>query len=90
MKTNTMTTKKQYWLVVTSSQNFKYDRDNLDFQYQGVPYRFRNQVMKMKIGDRVVYYIMGLQKFGAIATIKGSYYNDNSKLWTNNSEMWPS
>lgn len=79
----------QYWLIVTSPNNFKYDREHLNFKIQGLPNRFRKQVQRMKIGDRVVYYIMKIQKFGATATITGEYYNDSSKVWTDNDEMWP-
>jgi hypothetical protein len=43
----------------------------------------------MDIGDRVAYYIMKLQKFGATATITGDYFEDTSKLWTDDNEMWP-
>jgi predicted RNA-binding protein len=80
----------QYWLVVTSFDNFRHDRDVLGFQYQGLPHRFRKQVQRMRSGDRVVYYVMGAQKFGAIATVTGPYFEDNKKLWTNDDEMWPS
>ena len=44
----------------------------------------------MKKGDRIVYYIMGLQKFGATAVITGEYYEDHNKLWTDEEEVWPS
>jgi hypothetical protein len=43
----------------------------------------------MQIGDRVAYYIMKIQKFGATATITGEYLNDSTKLWTDKDEMWP-
>ena len=79
----------QYWLIVTSPDNFKYDREHLNFKYQGLPNRFRKQVQRMKIGDRVVYYIMKIQKFGATATITGEYFSDSSKVWTDKDEMWP-
>lgn len=79
-----------YWLVVTSASNFKHDREILKFNTQGLPYRFRKSVQKMKKGDKVVYYIMGLQRFGATATITGEYYEDYNKLWTDEDEMWPS
>jgi predicted RNA-binding protein len=79
----------QYWLVVTSLENFKLDRDSLGFKLQGLPHRFRRQVQKMQIGDRVVYYIMKLQKFGATATITGDYQEDSSKVWIDDNEMWP-
>lgn len=79
----------QYWLVVTSPENFRFDREHLHFKYQGLPHRFRKQVQRMEIDDRVVYYITKLQKFGATATITGDYYHDKSKLWTNDDQMWP-
>ena len=79
----------QYWLIVTSPENFRFDRENLKFKLQGLPNRFRKQVKKMQIGDRVAYYITKIQKFGATATITGEYLNDSTKLWTNRDEMWP-
>ncbi len=79
----------QYWLVVTSPENFKNDRDKLGFKFQGLPHRFRKQVQRMQPGDGVVYYIMKIQKFGATATITGTYYEDSTKAWTDEDEMWP-
>lgn len=79
-----------YWLAVTSPENFRHDREHVKFKYQGFKHRFRKQVQRMKVGDRVVYYIMKLQKFGATATITGDYIYDNkSKLWTDDNEIWP-
>ena len=80
----------QYWLIVTSPENFKHTRDNLDFKIQGLPHRFRKQVQKMNVGDKVVIYIMKMQKFGAIARIVGEYYEDNTKVWLDEEEMWTS
>jgi predicted RNA-binding protein with PUA-like domain len=70
----------KYWLIVTSPENFRYDREVLKFKVQGLPNHFRKQVQKMEIGDRVVYYIMKLQRFWAKATITGQYFNDTSRL----------
>jgi len=78
-----------YWLIVTSPENFKCDRENLNFKLQGLPHRFRKQVQRMAVGDRVIYYIMKLQKFGATATIMGDYIHDETKLWTDTEELWP-
>ena len=79
----------KYWLIVTSPENFRYDRETLKFKVQGLPNHFRKQVQRMEIGDRVAYYIMKLQRFGATATITGEYFNDTSKLWVDEDEMWP-
>ncbi|MFL6594674.1 MAG: EVE domain-containing protein [Chthoniobacterales bacterium] len=78
-----------HWLVVTSPANFSHDREVLKFSMQGLPLRVRNSVQRMQIGDRVVYYIMGLQRFGATATITGEYLEASTKLWTDDDEMWP-
>ena len=78
-----------FWMVVTSPANFKRDRESVGFKVQGLPYRFRKSVQSMDIGDKVVYYIMTLQKFGATATITGDYYEDHKKLWTDDEEVWP-
>ena len=79
----------KYWLVVTSPENFKIDREKLGFNMQGIPLRYRKQVQSMNVGDRVVYYIMTLQRFGATATITGDYIEQHTKLWSNDDEMWP-
>lgn len=76
-------------MVVTSPENFRFDREALQFKMQGIPNHYRKQVQKMTIGDRVIYYIMKLQKFGATATITGEYFFENSKVWTDSDEMWP-
>jgi predicted RNA-binding protein len=79
----------QYWLSIISPENFQTDRDNLGFKLQGHSHRFRKQVQKMNIGDRVVYYIMKLQKFGATATITGDFFEETTKIWTDDHEIWP-
>lgn len=77
-------------MVVTSPENFTRNRDILDFKVQGLPHRLRRQVQKMNDGDKVVIYIMKAQKFGAITKIVGDYYEEHTKLWTEDDEMWPS
>ena len=80
----------QYWIIVTSPNNFRLDREKLNFKCQGLPYRLRRSVQSMRPGDRVAYYVMGLQKFGATATITGEYYHDDQvRLWTDDDEVWP-
>jgi predicted RNA-binding protein len=78
-----------YWLISTSEKNFKHDRKVLGLKFQGLKERNKRTVMKFHPGDKVLYYIAGISKFGAIATITGGYYFDETKLWTENDEMWP-
>ncbi len=79
-----------HWLVVTSPENFEHDREVLKFRFQGFSHRFRKQVQRMQPGDRVVYYIMGVQKFGATGTVTGTYFEGRDRLWTDKEELWPS
>ena len=72
------------------SANFQHDRDELKFKTQGLPARNARTVKKFKSGDRVVYYIVKKKKFGATATITGSYYHDTIRIWTDKDELWPS
>ena len=79
----------QYWIMITSLENFQQDREKLGFKVIGLSYRFRNQLKKMLIGDRVIYYIKKIHKFGAITTITGEYFEDYSKLWLDDVEIRP-
>lgn len=80
-----------YWLVTTSPENFEIDRKISGFTVQGLKERHKKTVMKFQPGDRVVYYINRISKFGAIATITSGYYHDDkTKIWTDEDEIWPS
>lgn len=84
-----MTEKPSYWLITTTKPNFDVDR-RLGFTIQGLKERHRNTVKKFNPGDKVVYYVKGIQKLGAIAEIISGYYHDTSKIWTDEDEVWPS
>jgi len=80
-----------YWLITTSPENFKVDKENSGFTVQGLKERHKKTVMKFQSGDKVVYYINQISKLGAIATItSGYYYDDETKIWTDEDEVWPS
>lgn len=80
-----------YWLITTSPENFKVDKETSGFTVQGLKARHKKTVMKFQPGDKVVYYINQISKLGAIATItSGFYYDDKTKIWTDEDEIWPS
>ena len=81
--------KRVYWMISTSEKNFAHDRKVLGFKFQGLKERNKTTVKKFQPGDKALYYIAGISKFGAIATITGGYYFDKTKLWTEDDEMWP-
>lgn len=79
-----------YWLITTSPENFKVDKETSGFTVQGLKERHKKTVMKFQPGDKVVYYINQISKLGAIATItSGYYFDDETKIWTDEDEIWP-
>jgi predicted RNA-binding protein len=81
----------KYWLVTTSPENFKVDKETSGFTVQGLKERHKKTVMKFGPGDKVVYYINRISKLGAIATITSGYYHDDkTRIWTDEDEIWPS
>lgn len=71
---------KTYWMVASSLENFHITRD-LNFTIQGMMSRQRRKAQRMEPGDRVVYYITGVQRFGATATVTSKCTEDHEPIW---------
>jgi hypothetical protein len=69
-----------YWMIVTSPDNFERTRSR-DFTVQGIKSRHRKKADTMKAGDRVLYYLTGIQSFAATATITGPSFEDHEVIW---------
>lgn len=80
----------RYYIITTSPGNFERDRETINFTVQGLKDKHIKTVQKWKPGDRIIYYINKIGKFGAIAEIVSGYYRDTSKIWTEEDELWPS
>ncbi len=80
----------RYWMITTSPDNFELDRKKLGFRVQGLRHRHRKMVQKFRPGDKVVYYINRISRFGAIARITSGYFKGTDRLWTDEDELWPS
>ena len=70
----------QYWMVVTSPENFRKTREH-GFTAQGIKARHRRRVEAMRPGDRVLYYVTGRMAFAATATVSSPMYEDHSVIW---------
>ncbi len=70
-----------YWMLVSSADNFEVSR-NLEFSIQGMKSRHRKKAEKMAPGDRIVYYLTGIQQFGGTATITSEYFEDHKPIWS--------
>ena len=71
---------KNYWMVVTSLDNFQITRQ-LGFTVQGLKAQHPRKVQRIEPGDRILYYIGGDRFFGATATVTSRYFEDRSVTW---------
>jgi predicted RNA-binding protein len=78
----------QYWITITSPENFEIDRKT-NFPVTGYKERLRKLVGKVQPGDRLVYYLTKLHKFGAICTVTSPSYVDRTTRWSERDELWP-
>lgn len=70
----------QYWMIVTSKENFEATRAR-NFTVQGVKSRHRKKAMEMQPGDRLIYYITGIQQFAGIAEVTSAFFEDDEAIW---------
>lgn len=68
-------------MVVTSPENFARTRER-GFIAQGFKTRQRKKVMEqMGPGDRLVYYLTGVQAFGGTAKVTSAGFEDHELIW---------
>lgn len=70
----------QYWMVVSSPDNFRKTREH-GFSIQGLKVRHRRRVETMRAGDRLLYYVTGRMGFAATVTIASPMYEDHTPIW---------
>lgn len=71
----------QYWMIVSSKENFEATKAR-DFSVQGVKSRHRKKAMEMQPGDKLIYYITGIQKFAGIAEVASVFFEGEEEIWT--------
>jgi len=70
----------QYWMLVSSPENFRKTRDH-GFSVQGIKSRHRKRVESMRSGDRLLYYVTGRSGFAATVTLISPMFEDHTPLW---------
>jgi len=70
----------QYWMVVSSPDNFRKTRE-LGFTIQGLKSRHRRRVETMRVGDRLLYYVTVRMAFAATVTVASPMYEDHTPIW---------
>ena len=68
------------WIVVGSPENFEIARER-GFDMFGFKSRRRRESGEMKPGDKLVFYLTGVMKFGGIATIESEVFEDHTPVF---------
>jgi len=68
------------WILTGSLDNFRATRDH-GFRVIGMKERRRNLAQQIEPGDRIVFYVTGVQSFGGMIEVTGELYEDRTKIW---------
>ena len=68
------------WILTGSVDNFRATRER-DFRVIGMKERRRRLAEQVEPGDRIVFYVTGVQAFGGVIKVTGEMYEDRSKIW---------
>jgi hypothetical protein len=68
------------WVLTGSLENFRATRDR-GFRLIGAKERRRRLAEQIEPGDRIVFYVTGVQAFGGIVRVTGEMHEDRAPVW---------
>ena len=68
------------WILTGSLDNFRATREH-GFKVVGAKQGRRRMAEQIEVGDRIVFYVTGVQAFGAIVRVTGEMYEDRERIW---------
>ena len=68
------------WVLTGSLDNFRVTRER-GFRVIGAKEGRRRMAEGIEPGDRIVFYVTGLQAFGGMVRVTGEMYEDREKIW---------
>ena len=71
---------RNYWMFVESPENYAAIK-KMGFTLFGMGRRYRRRAERMAPGDRVIFYVRGVRKWTACATIMSEYFEDDSPMF---------
>ena len=69
-----------YWIVVGSEENMRI-AEARGFDIFGFKSTRRSEVSKMRPGDRLIFYLTNIMKFGGLAEVTSDYFEDHAKVF---------
>ncbi len=80
---------RNFWMITSNEENFKITQ-GLQFASQGLKSQHRRKVQRVEVGDRVLFYVTGIRRFTATATVTSSYEDDSESPWQKEGNTgWP-
>ena len=76
------------WILTGSLENFRINVDR-GFDPIGFKERRRNQAAEVEPGDEIVFYVTGVQAFGAIARVRSRMFEDRTPVWPQGAKKHP-
>jgi predicted RNA-binding protein len=76
------------WVLTGSLENFRINVDR-EFDPIGFKERRRNQAAEVEPGDEIVFYVTGVQAFGAIARVRSRMFEDRTPVWPQGTKKHP-
>jgi predicted RNA-binding protein len=68
------------WIVVGSPENFEIARER-GFDMFGFKSSRRRESAEMKAGDKLIFYLTGVMKFGGVAEVKSEVFEDRTPIF---------
>ncbi len=69
-----------YWIVVGSEENMR-RAEARGFDIFGFKSTRRGEVAQMRPGDKLIFYLTKIMKFGGLASVTSEYFEDHTKLF---------
>ncbi len=80
---------RNFWMITSNEENFNITV-GLDFTKQALKSEYRRKVQRVEKDDRLLFYVSGIRKFTATATVTVPYKEVDSNIWQNEgSATWP-
>jgi predicted RNA-binding protein len=76
------------WILTGSLENFRIYVER-GFDVIGFKQRRRRQAAEVEPGDEVVFYVTGVQAFGAIARVASQMFEDRTPIWPQGAKKRP-
>ena len=71
---------KNYWMVVQSPDDFRISKQ-MGFTVHGLGRKYRRRADRMEPDDPVLFYVSGIRKWAAIASIRSRKFEDHTPIW---------